>query len=46
MAVKAGMLAVKYGDDTEKLMPALAMNTMTVLVVDALIMTAFLIEIL
>ncbi|MFC1671331.1 prenyltransferase [Spirochaetota bacterium] len=44
VAIKAASIAVKFGEDNEKLLSALGMNVMIVLITDALIAVAFLIK--
>lgn len=45
IAIAAGIITIKYGEDTARLIPAIGMNVLTVLITDSLIAASFLISI-
>jgi 1,4-dihydroxy-2-naphthoate octaprenyltransferase len=44
VAIRAGVTAVRYGEDTQRLLPALGMNVIVVLATDALLAVGYLIS--
>jgi 1,4-dihydroxy-2-naphthoate octaprenyltransferase len=46
LALKAAVTAIKHGDDTPKLIPAMAMNVLVVLITDALMAVAIIVELI